>query len=137
MLMFNSLPQFMLRELLSQNLRPRVAPASADLLSILHFNLTPGGLSRSGGSETSTLNDRFSEIVLESMKLLPNASLVRVKSRDIGHSTEEIQPESQRRLEEVQALMDHIDEVRKSGKVKMGGVFPQVIARKLLDALPN
>ncbi|XXG93752.1 hypothetical protein Hte_000001 [Hypoxylon texense] len=130
------LPHFMLRELLSQNAKPGGTTTSNDLLRILHFNLLPGGLSRSEGSETSTLNDRFSEIVLESVKLLLNASLVRAKSQD-GHSTKEIQPENQIDLEELQVLMDYIDEVRKSGEVKMGGVFPQVIARKLDDALPK
>ncbi|KAI1149833.1 hypothetical protein F4825DRAFT_429006 [Nemania diffusa] len=129
------LPHVMLRELLSHDSRPNVAHESNDLVRIIHFNLLPGGLNRSDGSETSALNDRFSDIVLETVKLLLNASLVRAKSQD-GHATKKIQPDNQSRLEEIRALMDYIDEVRQSGEVKMGGVFPQVIARKLDDALP-
>lgn len=99
-------------------------------MTILNFNLLPGGISRETQSEDTSLNDRFSEIVLESIKLLLNASLIRKQSQtpeeprlgDVGTGNNN--------LTDTQRLMDFIDEVRMSDRLKMGGFFPQIIAQK-------
>ena len=124
----HSLPHFMLRQILSPNSGADVSQFynSSDVMTVTNFNLFPGGVSRESLSQDASLNERFSETVLESMKLLLNASLVRKKSQaragEVGADQSE-QTETQR-------LMDIIDEARKSDGIKMGGVFPQLIAQK-------
>ena len=44
-------------------------------MTVTNFNLLPGGVSRESLSQDASLNERFLKTVLESMKLLLNASL--------------------------------------------------------------
>ena len=122
----------MLRQLLSLNPEANVSRAypSEDLMTILNFGLLPGGFSRDSRSEESDLNQRFSDIVLESVKLLLHASLLRKQSQAIGEPSSEDSGTGQSELTEIERLMNFIDEARKSNGVKMGGVFPQLIAQK-------
>ena len=128
-----SLPHFMLQHLLSTNQAPGVSgpPLGEDAVTIHHFNLLPGGIARVPRLEETSLNEHFSDIVLESMKLLLKGSLIR-EMHQLGlaqvHSEEYNTSES--RLKTLQSLMGFIDEIRKSGMIMMGGVFPQIIAQK-------
>ncbi|KAF4609847.1 hypothetical protein G7Y89_g15776 [Cudoniella acicularis] len=124
------LPHFMLRQLLPLNSGSNVFQPGGDLLTILNFNLLPGGISREGRSEEIVLNNQFSDIVLETVKLLLNPSLVHKKSQANGDSFGGEAGTGHSQLTEIQKLMDFIDEAWKSGNVKMGGVFPQLIAQK-------
>ena len=69
----------MLQKLLS--LDPRAGNLSEDTMTILNFNLLPGGITRESRPQDVSTNERFSDIVLESVKLLLKASLIRKKSR--------------------------------------------------------
>lgn len=122
----------MLREILSSNSGADVSQIynSGDVMTIINFNLLAGGVSRESLSQDASLNERFSEIVLESVKLLLKASLVRKKS----HAPQDPQAEEagtgHGEQTKIQRLMDTIDEARKSDGIKMGGFFPQLIAQK-------
>ena len=59
-------------------------------MTIINFNLLPGGVSRKSLSQDASLNERFSDIVLESVKLLLKASLVRKKSQPKTHGLERV-----------------------------------------------
>lgn len=120
----------MLRQLLSPRQDISQASAREYVMAIINFNLLPGGISRELRSEDTCLNTRFSDILLESMKLLLTASMIRKKSqaakeRQLGEGGSD-----QSELADTQRLMDLIDEIRKSDGTKMGGIFPQLIAQK-------
>ena len=76
------------------------------------------------------LNIRFSEIVLESMKLLLNASLVRKKSEASSDVSGGASRTGEDQFVETQRLLDFIGKTQESKSVLMGGVFPQLIAQK-------
>ena len=99
-------------------------------MTIINFNLLPGGTSRESRSEDASLNERFSHIMLESVELFLKGSLIRKKS----HASEELRVgeggTGQSELTEIERLMDFMEEARKSDRIKMGGLFPQVIAQK-------
>ena len=99
-------------------------------MTIINFNLLPGGISNSSPFQDASLSERFSEIVLESMKLLLAASLIRKKSQAPEEPRDTEGGTDQSDLTEIQRLMDFIDKARMSDKIKMGGVFPQMIAQK-------
>ena len=122
----------MLRQVLSSNSEADVPQLynSGDVMTITNFNLLPGGVSRESLSQDASLNERFSETVLESMKLLLNASLIRKKSQAPQDPRAGEGGADYREQIEIQRLMDIIDEARRSDKIKMGGVFPQLIAQK-------
>ena len=110
------MPHFMLRELLQQE-----PTEVGDPVSILHFNLVPGGICRDLKLRTSTLNRRFSETILESVKLLLAAPLN--------------EPEATRSLnkdqeEKIRRLMDAVATIIKSDEIIAGGIFPHLIAQK-------
>ena len=69
----SSLPRFMLRRILSPNPGADVsqAHASGDATTMINFNLLPGEISRESRSKDTSLNKRFSEIVLGSNEAPP------------------------------------------------------------------
>ena len=99
-------------------------------MTIINFNLLPGGVSRESLSQDASLNERFSDIVLESVKLLLKASLVRKNSQAPQDPRAGEGGTGQSEQIKIQMLMDTIDEARNSNGIKMGGVFPQLIAQK-------
>ena len=117
----------MLRQILSLN--PGAENPSGDMLTIINFNLIPGGITRNSRPQDASINERFSDIVLESVKLLLEAALIRKKSQVPEKSECGQTSMGQSGLPEIQKLMDFIDEARKSDRIKMGGVFPQLIAQ--------
>jgi len=127
------LPHFMLRTILSLDSKPSDFQPGGDLLTILNFNLLPGGLSRETKSDEIALNNRFSDIVLESVELLLNASLVRKKSEMIADPLGEKTSMKEGQLMEIEKLVGFVNDARGSGKIRMGGVFPQLIAQKSMS----
>jgi len=119
------LPHFMLRQLLSMNSKSDVLQPSGDLLTILHFNLLPGGISREGRSDDIEVNNQFSETVLETVGLLLKASWLDQKSHEADDSSS-----GTGQMAKLEGLMGFIDQVRKADNIKMGGFFPQLIAQK-------
>lgn len=124
------LPHFMLRQLLSMNSKSDVLQPSGDRLTILHFNLLPGGISREGRLEDIIVNNQFSETVLETVKLLLKASWLHQESHEADDLSGGKIGTRLSQMAKFQGLMDFIDQARKSDNIKMGGFFPQLIARK-------
>ena len=117
----------MLRQILSLN--PRAENPSGDILTIINFNLIPGGITRHSRPQDASINERFSDIVLESVKLLLEAALIRKKSQVPEKSEGGQTSKDQSGLPKIQKLMDFVDEARKSDRINMGGIFPQLIAQ--------
>ena len=117
----------MLQKLLS--LGSAAEDQSKDTMTILNFNLLPGGISREPGRRDDSTNERFSDIVLESVKLFLGASQIR-KSEALGMPTAGGDGTGQHELAETQRLLSFVGEACKSKKIMMGGIFPQLIAQK-------
>ena len=115
----------MLRQLLTLSQTPSLQHGlpSKDPMTILNFNLVPGGISRSSSPspEDAKWNEAFSKTLLEALKLLLDGSLIRKKDVPTTQESEVV---------EIKRLMGVVDEAHASGKIEMGGVFPQVVARK-------
>lgn len=124
------LPHFMLRQLLSTNSESIALQPSGHLLTILHFNLLPGGISREGRSDDTTLNNQFSETVLETVKLLLKSAWLRQESLETDEESGGKNGTREDQMAKFQGLMDFVDQARGSDNIKMGGFFPQLIARK-------
>lgn len=124
----------MLRQLLSFGPEADISPdPPREELEITNFNLLPGGISRASQSQNNALDQRFSETVLESMKLALNSSLIRKMSQVPEESRGRKSSMHHNGLTETQKLMDFIDNTRESGEIMMGGHFPQIIAQKSVD----
>ena len=127
-----SLPHFMLQQFLPpiSGSEKDQSQSSGAVMTIINFNLLPGGISKDFQRRKTNLNRRFSDTVLESIKLLLNAALIRKESlleTKAGSEKNEIGKSERTKL---QTLMDSVDEIRKSDGIMMGGFFPQLVARK-------
>ncbi|KAL9115742.1 MAG: hypothetical protein Q9227_000110 [Pyrenula ochraceoflavens] len=116
------MPHFMLQSLLDLESQKDFArfPPSGNTMSILKFSLMAGGFSRAAKSDDVAVNERFSETVLETVQLLLKSALLRIKS---AGGTDES-------ADSLQGLIDLITENSKDGKIKMGGLFPLLVAQK-------
>lgn len=116
----------MLQELLRHSARDSTEEPllHEESISILHFNLLPGGICRNPELLTDALNRRFSETVLESVKLLLTPAL---------EQTHPDQPVTEEQKGKIVRLRDAIASAIKSGEVIAGGIFPQVVAKKAID----
>lgn len=122
----------MLRQLLSLNPEGDTSPSlTREVMTITNFNLLPGGISREPRSQNTTLNQRFSETVLESMKLVLNSTVIRKMSQTPEESRFRESEMDHSGLTEIQKLIDFVENTRESGRIMMGGYFPQIIAQKL------
>lgn len=123
----------MLRQFLSDSIGAEVVREGlgGDGMMIKSFNLLCGGVARAPASQEPSVDERFSEILLESMKLLLDASLKRKQQHE--ERAPEIKYSDGDQLTTIHRLIEYLDELRKSGKVKMGGYFPQVIAQKSIS----
>ena len=99
-------------------------------MTIINFNLLPGGISRDPTSEGTALDQRFSDTVLESMKLVLESIITRKMPQTLGASEDRGIGTKHDALTSIQKLIDFVDSTRESGKLMMGGHFPQVIAQK-------
>ena len=122
----------MLRQLLSADLEDNAIESRlrTDTMGIINFNLRPGGFSRGFPSPQPEMDDLLSDILLESMRLFLNASLLRQNSRTNTETDDSEEDKAQHEGTNIQALMDYFETARKANTIKMGGLFPQVIAQK-------
>jgi hypothetical protein len=95
-------------------------------MSILHFNLLPGGICRNPGLRTDPVNLRLSATILESMRLLLAASL------DANRPNDEMGKDVTKRTEKIERLMNRTENTITSQDTITGGLFPQLIAQKVL-----
>lgn len=91
-------------------------------MAILHFNLLPAGFCKGSWLEDGVAKEHFSDILLESVNLLLNASLLRKRQDGKGDQDAEVV--------ELQRLINYTKETQESKRVKMGGIFPLLIAQK-------
>ena len=122
----------MLRQLLSADLEDYASESSpsVDTMGIMSFNLRPGGISRGFPSPRPEMDDLLSDILLESMRLFLNASLLRQNSRKETEINDSEGDKAQDEETNIEGLMDYFETARKANTIKMGGRFPQVIAQK-------
>ncbi|KAH7394356.1 hypothetical protein BKA66DRAFT_567306 [Pyrenochaeta sp. MPI-SDFR-AT-0127] len=116
------MPQFMLRELIKPG-----SDYHPDTMSIINFNLLPGGICRNTDLRSDPVNKRLSETVLESVKLLLAASLEENRQESVTGLTQRISNEER---DKTKNLMDAIASSIEVGEVIAGGVFPHLVAQK-------
>ena len=87
-------------------------------VSIVQFNLLPGGICRDLGLTEDSVNRRFSETVLESVKLLLAAPLKKSLS--------------DREKVYIHRLIDAVAADMKDSAIIAGGIFPFLIAQKVV-----
>ena len=123
------MPHFMLRELLQRPTQQDTgkSPFTPDPISILHFNLVPGGICRDAKQRSDKLNIRFSETVLESVKLLL-ASPLNGTSRE-KESKAALSLTDTKKVK-IQRLIDSVDSIIQSNEIIAGGIFPYLVAQK-------
>lgn len=105
-------------------------------LDVLHFNLLPGGICKDLSLKGDSLIRRFSDIVLESVKLLLGAPLKedsQVEQAETTNSESREKSAGMDHLENIHRLMAAIDAIRESDEITAGGIFPQLIAQKTLN----
>ena len=91
-------------------------------IEILHFNLLPGGICRDPALKSDPLNRRFSETVLESIKV----ALVGLVLQGNSICSDDAVAEGSR----ICRLVDTIDASKRSANIIAGGMFPHLIARR-------
>lgn len=105
------------------------------ILDILHFNLRPGGFCQD--PVNTEVNLQFSEILTESVNLFLQSALMRVEQEEIQilNATAKEDKAHQSKLDQLQRLKLSVSEVFAAGGVKMGGIFPHLVAQKHAESL--
>lgn len=113
----------MLQELLQHGARDDidVSTSCQESVSILHFNLLPGGICRDPELVGDELNRRFSRTILESVKLLLAPALDEPVSKQLKTEEEKLK---------ISRLMTAIASSITVDEVTAGGIFPHVVAQK-------
>ena len=88
------------------------------------------GLSRGFPSPQPEMDDLLSDILLESMRLFLNASLLRQNSRTNTETDDSEELKAQHEGTNIQSLMVYFETAGKANTIKIDGLFPQVIAQK-------
>lgn len=101
-------------------------------MTILSFELRPGGVSRAQQCKDTELNQRFSDLLLESVKLFLDGSIRRRMSSADERTENDKGIVDDRELKDVQRLSNCIEEAQKSNSIMMGGSFPYLVAQKSL-----
>ncbi|KAL8924483.1 MAG: hypothetical protein Q9172_002648 [Xanthocarpia lactea] len=109
------LPQFMLRQLLASSPKDEHSSYHAqEAMTITDFNLLPGGIGSELGSQDTALAQRFSDTVLESMKLVLDSIVIRKMSQIPEESKDGEGDTKQYDSREIRELIDFIDLARNS-----------------------
>ena len=116
----------MLQKLLSldSSSDPRQVLPSGNSMTIINFDLLPAGWSNASRPSEVGVNDDFSNVVMETVKLLLNSACIRKGARTYSNFHAQESAINQDEMVRLQKLMDFIKESIKSGKVKMGGRTP-------------
>lgn len=131
----------MIRQILSCDLRKELKDSntrrpSGDIMTMLNFNLIPAGFTNVSTGEDEAMKMKFSDILLESVDLLLNAALLRrwpQEESESGEAGTDRAYADQGQKEAILRLISYIKEVRGSGDVRMGGIFPVLVAQKSID----
>ncbi|KAJ5527810.1 LaeA-like methyltransferase [Penicillium frequentans] len=119
------LPHFMLQSALALK-----GDNEKQVFDILHFNLRPGGFCQD--HVNTQVNLQFSEILTESVNLFLQSALMRMEQQE-NQTLNVIAEENEAHrgnLDQLQRLKSSVSEVLAVGGVKMGGVFPHLVAQK-------
>jgi len=125
------MPHFMLQEILKHSSQhvSEGHELPTDPVSIFHFNLLPGGICRNEELRNDLVNKRFSETVLESVKLLLAAPL----NASTGEAQDGSAPSvSSEEKDRINRLMGAVASLMRSDDIIAGGLFPHLIAQKAL-----
>lgn len=99
------------------------------VLDILHFNLRPGGFCQN--HVNTEVNLQFSEILTESVNLFLQSALMRIEQQQKTQNAIAEENEAHRgKLDQLRRLKSSVSEELAVGGVKMGGIFPQLVAQK-------
>ena len=105
-------------------------------MNVNNFHLLPAGFSNPAQSHDSILNEGFSNNLLDGLKLILSGFVMRLKAAQSNEAGEPQLAESVAgsnhgdELTHLQRLIDYIENNSKTRQVKMGGVFPLVVAQK-------
>jgi hypothetical protein len=121
----------MLRKIPQLNAEPRGIgrDESKSAVSVLHFTLLPGGISRALKTDEEHLNRLFSETVLESVKLLLAASLNMNRPEDMDGDSGEMAGCTDN-SKQIERIISRVEDMRNSTDSIIGGFFPLLIAQK-------
>ncbi|KAJ5777173.1 LaeA-like methyltransferase [Penicillium odoratum] len=122
------LPHFMLQQILSLK-----GGNEEQVLNILHFNLRPGGFCQS--SADPEVSHQFSEILTESINLFLQSALMRKEQQYESQKhdkaeSDENKAHGQDELDQLTKVKESISDTIAAGTVKMGGIFPHLVAQK-------
>lgn len=130
----------MLRQILSHDFKDSKDVndyPSGDSMTMLNFNLIPAGFANVSSGADEAMKLKFSDILLESVDLLLNAALLRrwpEKQQEESENEEAGNTRADKgEKEEILKLVSYIKEVRESGAVRMGGIFPVLVAQKSMN----
>ncbi|GCB20675.1 hypothetical protein AAWM_03560 [Aspergillus awamori] len=118
------LPHFMLRRTLSLK-----GDNDEDALSILHFNLRPGGFCQDDADPDVCL--QFSDLLTESVSLFLHSALMRMEQQQFENGTAAENGNLRKlELDELRKLKASVSETIEAKQVRMGGIFPHLVAQK-------
>lgn len=124
------MPDFMVQQYLSFSTlirSPSSKLSNRDSLSLIHFGLTPGGASRANTTEDTDLNNHLSKIILETMKLLLEGSLLKekqaVNEADVAHLHRDVPA--------INRSVEYVNDALATGAPLVSGHFPLLVARKV------
>ncbi|KAI2814186.1 hypothetical protein CBS147343_9259 [Aspergillus niger] len=118
------LPHFMLRRTLSLK-----GDNDEDALSILHFNLRPGGFCQDDVDPDVCL--QFSDLLTESVSLFLHSALMRMEQQQSQNGTAaDYGNLGKSELDELRKLKSSVSETIEAKHVRMGGIFPHLVAQK-------
>ncbi|RAH55358.1 hypothetical protein BO85DRAFT_522209 [Aspergillus piperis CBS 112811] len=118
------LPHFMLQRILSLK-----NSNGDDALNILHFNLRPGGFCQEDGDPEVCLE--FSDHLTDSVNLFLHSALMRMEQQQSQNgSAVENGNTGETKLDELRKLKTSVSETIEAKRVRMGGIFPHLVAQK-------
>lgn len=125
----------MIRQILNCDLNEANTYPGGDVMTMLNFNLIPAGFA-DVSCKDEAMKTKFSDILLESLDLLLNAALLRKWPQDQEADSKNKEARNGRayadhwQKEDILRLISYIKQERGSGDVRMGGIFPVLVAQK-------
>ena len=100
-----------------------------DALNILHFNLRPGGFCQEDADPEVCL--QFSDLLTDSVNLFLHSALMRMEQQQSQNGTAvENGNTGETELDELRKLKTSVSETIEAKRVRMGGIFPHLVAQK-------
>ncbi|PYH75220.1 class I SAM-dependent methyltransferase [Aspergillus vadensis CBS 113365] len=118
------LPHFMLQRILSLK-----GSNGEGALNVLHFNLRPGGFCQEDADPDVCL--QFSDLLTDSVNLFLHSALIRIEQQQSQNGTAvENGNVGKIELDELRKLKTSVSETIEGKHVRMGGIFPHLVAQK-------